>query len=128
MGNTAGVIERSRNCLHFTSIWVHPRSFDGVRVAHIFSFCVVQLCFFFCVLSSVLWGPIQFQHNNYVLFAFTSSCCRRAHVLLEVFVFACAQWCPTHIVKCLMYPMLPLSLGCPFLISPSIFSNVYCEV
>ena len=46
MGNTAGVIERSRNCLHFTSIWVHPRSFGGVRVAHIFSFCVVQLCFF----------------------------------------------------------------------------------
>jgi len=83
---------------------------------------------FSCVLSSVLWGPIQFQHNNYVLFAFTASCCRRAYVLLEVFVFACAQWCPTHIVMCLMYPMLPLSLGCPFLISPSIFSNVYCEV
>jgi hypothetical protein len=26
----------------------------------------------------------------------------------------------------IVYPMLPDSLGCPFLISPSVFSNVYC--
>jgi hypothetical protein len=26
---------------------------------------------------------------------------------------------------CLVYPMLPVSLDCPFLISPSVFSNVY---
>ena len=26
---------------------------------------------------------------------------------------------------CLVYPMLPVSLGCPFLIAPSLFSNVY---
>jgi hypothetical protein len=28
-------------------------------------------------------------------------------------------------VLCLVYPVLPVSLDCPFLISPSIFSNVY---
>ena len=58
--------------------------------------------------------------------------CRRVHVLLTLFVFACAQCCPTHIVLCfcfvclrLVYPMLPVSLDCSFLIDPSVFSNVY---
>ena len=42
------------------------------------------------------------------------------------------QWCQTHIVLCfcfgflrLVYPMLPVSLNCPFLIVPSLFFNVY---
>jgi hypothetical protein len=26
---------------------------------------------------------------------------------------------------CFVYPMLPVSLDCPFLIAPSVFSNVY---
>jgi hypothetical protein len=58
--------------------------------------------------------------------------CRKAHVLITLFVFVCAQWCPTHIVFCfwsvfllLVYPMLPISLDFPFLIAPSVFSNVY---
>jgi hypothetical protein len=39
------------------------------------------------------------------------------------------MWCPTHIVLCfcfvvlrIVYPMLPVSLNCPFLIAPSVFS------
>ena len=71
--------------------------------------------------------------------------CRRDHVLYTLFVFACIL-CPTHIVLwfcfvCLrlvypicyqflcivhfwlplrlVYPMLPVSLHCPFLIAPS---------
>ena len=28
-------------------------------------------------------------------------------------------------VLCLVYPMLTVSLDCPFLIAPSVFSNVY---
>ena len=58
--------------------------------------------------------------------------CRSAHVLFTLFVFVCALWCPTYIVFCfcfvflrLVYPMLPVSLDCPFLIAPSVFSNVY---
>ena len=31
------------------------------------------------------------------------------------------------VVFCLVYPMLPVSLDCPFLIAPSVFSNVYVE-
>jgi len=44
-------------------------------------------------------------------------------------------WCPTQIVLCfcficlrLVYPMLPVSLDCPFSIAPSVFSNVYLRL
>ena len=57
---------------------------------------------------------------------------RIIHVVLTLFVFACAQKCPTHVELCfcfvmhrLMYPMLPNSLVYLFLIMPSVFSNVY---
>jgi len=47
-------------------------------------------------------------------------------------LFAYSVWCPTRIVLCfrfvyfrLVYPMLPVSLDCSFLIAPTIFSNVY---
>ena len=43
--------------------------------------------------------------------------------------------CPTHIVLCfclvfprLMWPVLLVSLDCPFLIVPSVFSNVYLGI
>ena len=29
------------------------------------------------------------------------------------------------VVLCLVYPMLPVSLDCPFVITPSVFSNIY---
>ena len=55
--------------------------------------------------------------------------CRRAHVLFTLLVFV---WYLTHIVLCfyficlrVVYPMLPVSLNCSFLIAPSVFSNVY---
>ena len=58
--------------------------------------------------------------------------CTMARVLYMSFVFAYAQWCPTHIVLCfcfgflrLVYPMLSVSLDCPFLIAIQAFSNVY---
>ena len=68
-----GCLIRSRNCLPFASIWVHP-GFDGqVRVNHIFSFlyCLI-VCLY--VLISVLWCPLPFPHKNDVRFVFTSSC------------------------------------------------------
>jgi len=55
--------------------------------------------------------------------------CRRARVLSTLFAL---YWCPTHIVLCfcfvilrLLYHMLPVSLDCPFLIAPLLFSNAY---
>ena len=61
--------------------------------------------------------------------------CRRTHVLFTLFVFVYVLWCPTHIVLCfyfvflrLVYPMLSVSLDCPFVIAPSVFSNVYLDI
>ena len=60
--------------------------------------------------------------------------CRRAHVLFTSSVFICAQWCPTHIVLCFCVvcvrlescaPYVNFFLDFPFLITPSVFSNVY---
>jgi hypothetical protein len=44
--------------------------------------------------------------------------CGVQHLLWFCFVFVCFR---------LVYPMLPVSLDCPFLIAPSVFSNVYLE-
>ena len=58
--------------------------------------------------------------------------CGRAHVLVVLFVFVSVWWCQAHIVLwfCfvflrLVYPVLPVSLDCPYLIVPSVFSKVY---
>jgi hypothetical protein len=52
-----------------------------------------------------------------------------------LFVFVCILWCPTYFVLCFCFGffvlctlsiMLTVSLDClPFLISPSVYSNVY---
>ena len=77
---------------------------------------------------------------------FTSGCLLGwwgVHVIFRLFVFVCAQWCPTHIVLCVRFYFLhlvpyaaifsglsifdcpfvlctlPFSLDCPSLIAPS---------
>jgi hypothetical protein len=61
-----------------------------------------------------------------------SSDSRMVHVLFTIVVFVWVQWGPTCVVLCfcfvflrLVYPVLPVSLGCPPLIAPSVLSNVY---
>ena len=54
--------------------------------------------------------------------------CRRVHVLFTLFVFACVQWCPTHIVLCFCFVFS--SCCVPYVVSVSglsilVFSNVY---
>jgi hypothetical protein len=55
--------------------------------------------------------------------------------MFTLFVFVCVYWCPARNVLCfcfvflrLVYPMLSVSVNCPFLIVPSVFSNVYIRV
>ena len=57
--------------------------------------------------------------------------CRRAHVFFTllvdlngVCVCVCLNVC-LFVCRRLVYPILPVSLNCPFLIAPSVFSNVY---
>ena len=54
--------------------------------------------------------------------------CRREHVLLR-YLYLFAYSGVLHILCCVfvprVYPMLPVSLDCPFLIAPPSFSNMY---
>jgi hypothetical protein len=101
--------------------------------------------------SSVLRCPLRFPHKNDVRLSIPPVVCRRAHVLIPLFVFVCVLWCPIYIVLCfcfvflrlvypmlpvslncfcfvclrLVYPMLPVSLDCPFLITSSVFSLTF---
>jgi hypothetical protein len=52
-------------------------------------------------------------------------------VLLIFFVFCVVLCCFSFLfvlVLCLVYPILPVSLDCLFLITPSVFSNIYLPV
>jgi hypothetical protein len=77
--------------------------------------------------------PVIYTENVFSSLSHPLVVCSRAHVLFRLFVFVCVQWCSTHLVLCfcfvfllrLVYPMLPVSLDCTFLIVHSVFSNVY---
>ena len=68
------------------------------------------------------------RNRNYLPFAST---CVHPRLLVgscrSSFWFLCCVFLFGFIlILCLVYPMLPVSLDCPFLIVPSIFSNVNC--
>jgi hypothetical protein len=54
------------------------------------------------------------------------------HILCCVFVFLVFVLCTlfSSCVPCfrLVYPMLPVSVDCPFVIAPSVFSNIYSHI
>jgi hypothetical protein len=73
--------------------------------------CYPIMCFY--VLSSVLWCPLRFPHK--MMFGY-----------LCLFAYSGVQ----HILCCfvflrVVYPVLSVSLDCPFFIALSVFSNVY---
>ena len=58
--------------------------------------------------------------------------CREVHVLFTLYVFfvhSSAQHilCCVFVFVCLVYTMLLVSLDCPLLIAPSVFSNIYLD-
>jgi hypothetical protein len=73
--------------------------------------------------------PVFFWGVESVLFIIYSfRCCVFCFVCLVVlwrvmYNTYCVFW--FVFVLCLVYPMLPVSLDCPFLIAPSLFSNIY---
>jgi hypothetical protein len=95
---------RSRNFLPFTSTWVHPSVFwSGPRCSSFLVFCVVLLC------AQLFVGGIMFYLSYLHLFAHSG-----------VQLILCC------VFLCLVYNMLPVSLGCPCLIAPSVLPDVYC--
>ena len=42
-----------------------------------------------------------------------------------LFAYSGVQCIFCFVFLCFVYPVLPVSLDCPFLITPSVFSNIY---
>ena len=81
----------------------------------------------------MLWCPLRFPYKTDVRFVFTSICFRMDHECLIYVICACLSIVVSNAYYgfvlfvfglCLVYPMLPVSLDCSFLIAPMIFSNV----
>ena len=76
---------------------------------------------------SLLWKESDACYDFYIKTIFGSSVGGIMSYLRYLCLFAYSG--VQHILCCvflrLVYPMLPVSLDCPFLISPSVFSNVY---
>ena len=76
---------------------------------------------------------VSFQIKTMFGSSLPSVVCRKAHVLYIFACYAaanrlsflCCVLCLFVFVLCLVYPMLPVSLDCPFSIVLSVFSNVY---
>ena len=109
----------------------------NVCVSHLFSFlccpCLYVLSSVLCcpclyVLSSVLCCPLRFRHKNDVLFVFTSSCLQESACLIYV-ICVCLRIMVCNVLFCFSSSCVPYVAsfsGClPFLITPSVFSNVY---
>ena len=54
--------------------------------------------------------------------------CRRVHVLFTSNTYCVVFFFWFAFVLCLVYPKLPVSLDCPFLLAPSVLSNVYFQL
>ena len=99
-----------------------PVVFGGVHVAHQFSYlCVVLLCVFIFRVPccNVCY---DFLINTMFGSSLPSVACLRAYVLFTLFfsLVVSKSYCVVFFVV-----LLQVSLDCPSLIAPSVFSNVY---
>ena len=79
-------------------------------------------------LSSVLWCTSRFPHENDVRLVLTSSCLYVMSYLryLCLFVHSAVERILCGVFVLFFFVLYtPVSLDCPFLIVPSVFSNVY---
>ena len=83
--------------------------------------CCTIMCLTFCIpCYDVCYG---FHMDTMFGSSLPSVVCRRDHVMFTLFVLACMWWCPARVMLCicfvflcLVYPVLPVYLDCPFLI------------
>ena len=123
VGRVVYLIHRTQPVNRPFHTWVHPRFFGGVHVPHLFRFllCCPIMCLY--VRSSVLWWPLRFPHKNDVRFVFYLQLL--VGELMSYLRYLCLFACNGVFfvlffvfVLCLAYPMLPVSLDCPFLDCP----------
>jgi hypothetical protein len=115
---------------------VYLRNTPGVlleaefTVANLFSYlcCPIKLLY---ILSSMLWCPLRFPHKDNVWFVFPSSCLEKGSCLIYIIcvclhIVVSNTYCVVFFfILSISLFLLPVSLDCPFLIAPSVFSNVY---
>ena len=123
------ILQEEGNCFPSRAPGFIP-FFCGICVAHLFTFlCYPIMCLY--VLTSVLLCPLCFPHKNDVRVVFTSSCLSEGSCLICV-IFICLHIVVSNtycvacffllvVIFCLVYPVLPMSLNCPFLIVPPVF-------
>ena len=131
--------------------WVVLFCFFTFRVANHFSFLGCPILFLYVPCCAARY---DFRIKTMFSSSLSPVVCRRAHVLFMLFVFvwfvlaASYLWegrmfylcylclsaysgvqqilcCASVVFLRLVYPMLPVSLDCPLLVVPSVFSNVY---
>ena len=96
--------------------------------------------FLFCFSSSCV--PYVASSSGLFLFCFSSSCVPYVASFSGLFLFCFSSSCVPYVASVvvsnaycvvwvfflrLVYPMLPVSPDCPFLIPSSVFSNVYIQ-
>ena len=96
MSNTAGVLYKTGK----------PESTPGLLVGSVLFIFIVFYVFLLCVFT--VWVPYCDVRNDFGIQPIFGSMlppvfCRRAHVLLTLFVLVCAQWCPTNMMLCFLF-------------------------
>jgi hypothetical protein len=122
---------KKKEYLPFVSTWVHSRFFVGIPVAYFLVFCAVILCVFtfwvpcYDVRSDLkektMFGsslPPVVHRMAYVLFAFSLCLC----ALVVSITYRVVFWL---CFSSSSVPYIASFSGFPFLITPSVFSNVY---
>jgi uncharacterized membrane protein YesL len=110
------------------TLLVFMHLFDGPCCSSFNFFCFFLLCVFtFCISCDVSY---DFRIKTMFGSSLPPVVYRRDNVLFMLFVLVCVYWYHRHIVLCFssscrVYPMQHVSLYCPFLIAPSVFSIVY---
>ena len=85
---------------------------NKARVIHVICVCL-------CIVVSSTYCVV-------FLLCLSSSCVPYVASFSGLYIFDCPFGILYRLfVLCLVYPMLPVSLDCTFLIAPSVFSNVY---
>ena len=89
--------------------------------------CCPIMCLY--ALSSVLCCPLRFPHKRIDRFVFTSSCLQQGSRLIYVFsvcllIAVSNIYCVVLCFCLFVFIMLPVSLDCPFFITPSVLQKL----
>ena len=122
-------IIRSKYCLLFTSNWVYPRFFCGVRVALFYSLflCYPIMCLY--VMGCVLWYPFRVKTmvGSHLPCCLQARSCRMYVICVCLHIVVFNTYCVVLLFCFSLYhvPYMYIASFSEVLISLSPFSNLY---